>query len=340
MAIAAQRFKSLTDDFNIPVISFNSLKANELLNAPITEFKNLLSDAKDIVGQIKGIEQNILSTAKNAVDEVSRITNNIYSTFTDLARLPETLIAGLIDDIFPNSTSSVKNLLKGMTQLCRNKALGSSFNIGGKLPNPTCSGMSIGSSSCPPGPALNLINQATLSAITQGEKLLDNLLKQIVTLGNIGFGANLCGVFAAITQGITSSSLLTASAGILLNQQGMSGNIQAVFDISKNLNDLPIVHDFPDTIKNIAENAIIPFGNFQNAALGMCDRVTGSLEAIDPNWNKNKDGLLSISNLGLKNEELTQFFSSSSKNQTLDITSLNTIQTAPDSAFLSSYALA
>lgn len=339
MTINAQRFKSIGADFNIASTSFDSLKVNEILNAPEKSFKDLLKEGKDLVGQIKSIEQNAVSKVKNTLTDITRITQGTYDTFVDLAKMPEAYVTGLIDEVFGDMTSSVKNLMKNMTKVCRNKALGSSLGFKGKFPNPKCGGMSIGTPGCSSSNAVNLINQATLASLGQTQKLLNNVLNQIVALGNIGFGANLCGVFGAITQGITDSSIIGGAAGLLLNQQGMSGNLQAVFDISKNLNDINIINDFPNTISNIAENAMVPFNNFQNDVFQMSDRITGSFGAINSAWDKAETGIASVANLGLRNDELSNIFSCNASNSSVDIHNLDTVQTSPEAPVLSSYVV-
>lgn len=337
MTINAQRFKSIGADFNIASTNFNSLKLNEILNAPEKNFKDLLKEGKDLVGQIKGIEQKATSKVKGILTDITRITQGTYDTFVDLAKMPEAYVSGLIDEVFGDMNSSVKNLMKNMTKVCRNKALGSSLGIKGKLPNPKCGGMSIGTPGCSSSNATNLINQATLASLAQTQKLLNNALNQIVALGNIGFGANLCGVFGAITQGLTDSSIIGGAAGLLLNQQGMAGNLQAVFDISKNLNDINIISDFPNTISNIAENVMVPFNNFQNDVFQMSDRITGSFGAINSAWDKAETGIASVANLGLRNDELGNIFSCKASNTSVDVHNLDAVQTTPDAPVLSSY---
>lgn len=338
MAIAAQRFGGFKEDFNLATSSFTSLKVNEILNTPQVVFNDLLSTAKDLVGQYKEVAQNVFTPIKSAIDQATRFTKNMYQTFTDLAKFPQTFVAGIIDDIFPGASSSVKNLLKNMTQVCRDKALGNAVNLKFKMPNPKCDGMQIGSSNCPAGPAMSLINQATGSALTSAIKLVGNLINQIVGLGNIGFGANLCGVFAAITQGLTDKSILTSAAGILLNQQGSMGNLQAVFDISKNLNDMPVLNAFPDTIKNIAENAMVPLGNFQNGVMAVAGQITGSFGAISETWDRAEDGMLSLANMGSSNEQLVDMFASAGQDESLDLDALDSIQAPENSAFYNTYA--
>ena len=337
MAIPAVRFESLDADFNIASTSFDALIDDAVLNAPLESYDDLINQNQELLDQLKDLDQDILAPGFDALKACTRFTQDIFDTFSDFAKLPETYITGYIDDLFPDMGAMSRNKLKTMAKVCRNKAMGRSAGFGNNLGKLKCDGMTFGQAKCSPTQASGIIGQAALGAIGQVQKLFGNILKEVLALANLGFGANLCGVFSAVTQGITDKNILTSAAGILLNQQGSQGNLMGVFDIAKNLNNLPISFDFPNTIKNIAQNAVVPFGNFQNNVFQMADRVTGSLEAVAYDWDVSGDGLKSVAKLGTKNQGLNELFAAKASDQSLDIAFLDTIQTAPDSGFCRAY---
>lgn len=324
MAIPAVRFDSLTKEYNIAATNFAAIYENNVLNSP--EVKDAKEAAQELMAQLKN--NDVVEVSKDILKSVTRVTQDVFGTFVDLAKLPETTLTGIIDDIFPSSTSSTKSLLKGMVKTCRNDALGRGLGLGIAFNLPKCNGFGIGIGKCPPNLSADILNKATGNFLNQPLKLLGNILKQIVSLGGLGFNANLCGVFAAITQGITDRNVLGAAAGILLNQEGVKGNIQAVFDISKSLDNFPILSSFPKTISNIAGNFIKPLGAFQNGIVALSGMTSAALGAIDESWDISDDGIDSVAELDDVSDGLGEILEAGAQDKSLDIENLEELKAA------------
>lgn len=318
MTIPAQRFSSLTSDFNVGSQSFQSLKDNEILNAPLNSFEDAMNSAKDLISQLKELEQDVLNPAKDLIQEATRVAQDFVSSFTDMAKLPESAIEGFLNDLFPGSMSGASNAFKNISKLCRNKALGSAAAFG-KVPIPKCDGMNVGFGNCSPSQAANALGRAGINGMNSILDKARNALAAVLSLANAGYNANLCGVFAAVTDGITSIPLLTSSAGILANQQGGQGNLSAIFDIVKGVagNGLNVAGVFPGTVEAIAKGVTSLGQNYQNDANTMGDSFLSSLEAIDQDWGGSLDGITSVAKVAASSV-LPTIGSNLLKNKTFD----------------------
>ena len=396
MAISAQRFKSIGTDFNVAVADFKSVVASEIQNSPLKDFKNLLSQGKDLVNQIKEKNQEvqtivkgaisdvkttvddftgeikstfseidstingivadvkgefdeiksgindikeIYSGVKNAIEDATRFTDSVFDSFTELGKMSEETVVSLIDETFGDSDSTTKNLIKNMTKVCRNRALGNSVGFKNNFKTPKCNGINVSTkTNCSQNTATDIINQATTAELEKTQQALNKVLSQVLTLANVGFGANLCGVFSAVTQGVTDQSVISTAAGVLINQQAKQGNLQAVFDISKNLEGSNITGSFPKTLSNIAENVKTPTEINQQSLSNLSDRITGSFELINENWNKSSDGILTICGLGTPSKNLASIFSSKITDKTLDVRDLESPVGSTDDSVLIAYS--
>ena len=324
MAIAPVRHESLTQDYNFASTSFISQTTNDVINAASETFDDMANQAKGILDQLNGMKTSLMDEAndliqdaksslssamgvkgkvsdltkeaKGLLNQATRITESIYGTLTDLTKLPESLIGSLVDDLFPDNMLGIANGLKSMSKVCRNQALSAGLGFG-NFANPNCDGLSINTGNCPPNSAAKLIDPAGISSLNSLIEQGKNLLGKILSLANLGFNAGLCGVFAAVTQGVTSLPILTTAAAIAVNQQAIKGNISAVFDVSKTAvaKGLNIAAAIPATVSNITTGVknLNMFKNNQKLEAGQ--RVTASLQTLDPKWNLSDDKKISIS---------------------------------------------
>ena len=338
MTVPAVRFESLSRDFNLPQTSFQSIRDSEILNAPLDAIKEGLESAKGLLSQLKETAKNAMSKVKGILDSVTRFTQNIFDMFADIAKLPEALLNEVLQALLPDDFGKLGAALRGMTKVCRDNALGSALGFGNLSPA-KCGGMNLGFGNCPPNSAMTALGAAGVSGLNGLLKAASNVLAKVLALGNIGFNANLCNIFAAITEGIGDLGTLTSAAGILANQQGRKGNLGAVFDISKTVaaKGLNVGASFPETVKNITSGMKNLGGNVKNAAINVGASVMGSLEALDNNWLKSGDGRDSIEKLA-NNQTFGSVTSMQLGSNSFDVNNMNVVNSNPVTKTLSAYS--
>lgn len=332
MTINAQRFESLRDDFNVPVTDFKSITDNDIQNSPMDMLNEAKENAKGLLEQLSQAQESIegslnsvteglmdglsgakdalagalggadlpsLQDVKNKLGEATRVTQNLFGTFTDLSKLPESMIGGFIDSIIPNDLPILGNAIRNLSKVCRNNALGGAMGFGG-MQNAKCGGLGGSIGNCPPGPAANLLSGAGLGALNDLINAGKNILGKILALANIGFNANLCGVFGALTQELTDNSIIGMAAGILVNQQGLKNNIRAVTDISKTTiaRGINVSHSFPMTIKNVTAGITSLGLNTKNDKFAAAEAYHGALEGLDPTWYGDTEADISRVSIG------------------------------------------
>ena len=313
MAIKAKRFDSLHEDYNVASESFKNIRdvGRSVINTEDSFLPIDLSPLEDMVNQLKEMDQGVVEQAMSALEKATRFTDDMFGTFTDLASLPVAMVDNLIRDILPFNlnNNAIVGGLSSIIKTCRSNA-GRGLGMPNRFKIPNCNNMSFGSKNCSSSNASNAISKA-LGAATdlfgKAVSVLGNLLKKIVSLASMGFAAGLCGVFAAVIDGVTDKSVITKAAGLLLNAEGKDGNTQAVFDISKSLNDINVPSLFPSTIRNVAENITAPLNFFKNDVGVFSEQITASLDAIDPSY-LGSSMFPSVSSLGLKNPTLEKSF--------------------------------
>ena len=337
MTVPAVRFQSLNRDFNLPQTSFQSIRDSEILNAPLNAIKEGLESAKGLLTQLKETAKGAMSKVKSVLDSVTRFTQNIFDMFVDIAKLPEALLNDLLQAILPDDFGRLGAALRGMTKICRNNALGSALGFGSLSPA-KCGGMNLGFGNCPPNSAMTALGAAGVNSLNSLLKAASNVLAKILALGNIGFNANLCNIFAAITDGIGDLGILTSAAGILANQQGRKGNLGAVFDISKTVSakGLNVGASFPETVKNITSGMKNLGGNVKNAAIAVGSSVVGSLEALDNKWLKSGDGKNSIEKLA-NNQTFGSVTSMQLSSNSFDVNNMNAVNSNSITKTFSAY---
>lgn len=312
MSIATSRFEGMHRDFNVASESFTKIKdATDSVINSATDFLDVnLDPLMDLVDQLKDMKQDAVDEAMGAIEKATRFTDDMFGTFTDLASLPGDLVNGMLKDLIPDVNSS---LLKGLTdifKICKSNAGRGVGMKGKKFKPPSCSGLTMGTKNCSNTNTAGVLNGilggiggvigGVADLFNKAVGVFDNLLKKIVSLASIGFSANLCGVFSALIDGVKDKSIITLAAGVLLNAEGKAGNIQAAFDIGKNLSGINVPSMFPSTISNIAENLKNPIGMVKNSIGQFSQAVTGTLESIDSKF-LGSNLVPSIASLGAKN---------------------------------------
>lgn len=307
MAIPAKRFDSLTKDFNVASATFASIKDSGILNAPEEILADIASEAKGLVDQLKGLGEkftedsglgelaseakDMLSTvsglsndAMSTIKDATRFAQNVANTFTDLSKLPESIIGDLVDSLIPSELSGLSNALKNMTKTCRNNVLGSSLPFG-RMSGIGCNGLNFGTDNCQKASA-GVLGKGLASGLNSALGAVNNMIGKILALGNLGFNAGLCGVLGSLLDGVTDKGILGTTLGVLANQQGLKGNLNAIFDISKNAAGVGVTVSnlFPKTAETILSGTKSLGLNFQNASLQALEGLESSLDVLQPDW--------------------------------------------------------
>ncbi len=337
MAIPVKRWESLDKDFNVGVQDFSKIgkEIGGTFNDAMASANDLAGEIKGVLTDLKGVKDDALNQAMDAIKEATRFADDVLGTFTDLTKIPEQVLDDVLKSILPSGSSSNASKLKSTIKTCRNNALGRGLGISNKLPSASCGGgkFRVGSCSANGAGTMKLLDDILggNGLLGQAQKAVGNALKKIVALASIGYGADLCGAFAAVTNGITDRGVLTKAAGGLLNSFGLDGNFKAVGDITKNLSGLNIGALMPDTLKNVAQNIPMPLGFGKNDVSHYGEMVSSVLGEIDDSW-MGKNGSFDSFTGGLG--ELNNTVSHSLWSHTAESLSLNDLE-IPSSSKLS-----
>ena len=334
MSIATSRFEGLHKDFNVASESFASIRdATESVINSAEDFIELNTEPlRDMVDQLKEMKQEAVESATDLLEKATRFTDDMFGTFTDLAALPGEIVDGLIKDLIPDESSAIAKGLAGIIKTCKSNA---GRGLGGKkkFKPPSCEGMSFGTKNCSNSNTAGVLGGLLgdgLGLLNKAISVFDAILKKIVSLASMGFAAGLCGVFSALIDSVVDKSIVTLAAGTLLNAEGVGGNMQAVFDIGKNLSGINVPAMFPSTISNIAQNMTAPLSFIKNGIGQFADSVTGTLEAIDPDF-LGVGAIASIASLGKKNSVLDKVLSWGGNNLSLTDDNLNDVFSSRES---------
>lgn len=324
MTIPAVRFENLTSDFNIASKSFSSIKDAAILNAPeVANIKDAISSAKDLISQLKELENEAVDETRDLIKNATRQVEDIYNTFVDITKLPGDFINEKLQEFFPEDLGQITNAIKNMTTVCRNNALGNSLGFGKLKPSDCGNGLSIGN--CPPSSAKNVLGKALTNGVNSIAGMAQNLLGKVMALANIGFNANLCGVFSAVMDTVSDLPVIGTAAALLGNQQGSKGNLNAVFDIAKTVaaKDINIAAIIPSTVSNIVAGVKSMDGVKQEEKQSIWASLQGSLETFDKNWLSSSDGISSIEKIKASSKSVIDFIGDSLKSN--DFTDLNSV---------------
>jgi hypothetical protein len=336
--IASKRFDSLHTDFNVATETFASIKdaTKTTINSADEFAKEALSPLKDLVSQIKGLNQTASSAAMDSVKAATRFTDDMFGTFTDVAKIPEATLNSLLNDILPSGpgASATNKKLADTIRICRGNA-GRGLGLSSKVKLPNCDGLSFGVNNCSKTDTAGLLNSLLNSDLAKAVKAIESLLRKIVSLASMGFAAGLCGVFAAVVNGVSNKSVLTQAAGILLNAEGKSGNTQAVLDISKSLSGINVVPSYANTTANIAENLTAPTSMAKNGVGVFTDKIHAAMEEVDKTYLGTQNN--STAALGKKNPVMSKTMGWLGSDDQIDLNNLSSTASSAKTAVAATY---
>ncbi len=345
MSVQPTRFKSLDEEFNTVVSTVKKSDPAEIVNSAsnsvstgvsgivssvsrFTQSLNInnifskINNAKNSLENATGIVK-FLKTGLQVQDAIRRVRglleNSILTNKNGLNNLD-----GLIEGLFKNDPIS-QNLLKLINGRKGNRP---SSKVPSIKPYPTIIKSPTGAIAKPgyvstdqrgdPKEDHDTIAQLLDSSTGSNYKdytVVDKnaILIKAVTLGNLGYDANLPNVLKSIKNlpGMTDD-VYERAVTFILTEQTSKGNAAAVLDITTGVdspiaNTSSVIHSTPAIISDLFANFVKPSEVKAVSTGEFIDGVFGSAQALDPNWNVSKtDGILSIRNLLSSSEQLTE----------------------------------
>ncbi len=308
MAIAAKRFTYLDRETDISVLDFSSVKSSGVFNTNNGKDVGLTQDIEDFV---TNNSQAPRISPLSSFDPTARSTKGSIGNIKDLTNASNQELQKLMDGIFPENdvakasfnTLATKCKTNGMNNFNLGKPYDASIDCGGKKRKNSNGGCSTNGFS-------DILNLVTDGDYNSRYNDLNQALRGIISLSKIGYDMNMCGVFNAVkgTQGI---NLLSRASGSLLGSLGSSGNVLGVLDLANSSAGLHTVLENPKGISNVFTGFKMPTEIKEANYTDFSDRVTGSMEIFDENWDKSEvDDLMSISQITSKNNDLDKVFKS------------------------------
>lgn len=364
MSIAAKRFEFLDKETNLAVAEFNKIDTNAIFNSVNNEFKEISGEISsfisnfqgslDINGLVDDVKNKLSDSSKSLVSslgldgvstsiqdflnsDIVRDVKGLVGKVMDLGGIDnrglEKLMSGLTKGVGRGSGSGqqANNVLNQLARECKTGATGSSLGIGKPFDLSVACGSGDkrgGSSKCSTSEVSNVINKLTDGEYNSTVSDLNAALKGLVALSKLGFDANLCGVFGALSQDMDLGVKSRASSA-LLTMLVDEGNTDGILDLASSSVGLNTVLEAPTALNKVLESFSIPDHVRENDFSNYGERVLGAIEIFKDNWNKSEfDDMLSIGEFDRVNES----FSMVARGMRMDnVSSRNSLDTIFDS---------
>lgn len=322
--LAAQRFESFSKTQNIGLTTINNIKNSEVLNTVTNKLKEVTSDLED---RAKSLVQGVLpegvtlSDIDSKVKESIRTVKDTFSTIQDMSKISQSDIEKAISEMLPDNPA-IQNAFRTLTRQCRDNAMS---NVPGFKPfsdNKNCGNS--GDGKCKSGEVSGFLSKLTDGAIGTVARALQSLLKTLIALGNMGYSAGLCKLFATLANGMPPG-VVQKGAAMLIATIGGKGNANGVMDISANMGTAVPAREIPGLVKRVSENFSVP-ENYNSATqsslyLGM-DAALGFIDPGHDVFETNSSSISSISSMGKQNEAFAS--TANSYIRDTDLTDFNT----------------
>lgn len=348
--ISAQRFKVLDKETNVGVANFTSGLDSSILNSAQNALQAVSPSLDSLIESSiqKGLQE--LEQTKDAfkVDDilsgVTRAAKDIGGRVSDLLSLPESKLNELMSDIADGNPQITKSLM-GIMKSCSARGMGQGLPGKPYDPSINCGAGKIGvgtsgsAASCNASSYGNLLNKLTGGSYSSIFSDLNKQLKKVMSLAGYGYNLGMCGVFGALTSGMSNDVLSRASGG-LLSVMGKAGNTNAVLDIAASSVGLVPLLSNPTAIEGFLGNYKKPSNVKESMLPNLADRTLAGLELIDEHWAvSGYDAGISIAKTAGRTADLKQTFSSKLTNKSFGSSSLD-IAASDDMDFMfASYAM-
>ena len=293
-----QRFEQFTKTNNIGFAAIEDIKNSDVYNAISNKLHEVTDELKSMVN---GLVQSTGLPVDEIKDMVNKYQRTVKDTFTTLQSLTKFTPAALEKEIasFIPGGPAMQNAFRNLAAECRDKA---SSNVPGFKPikdKMSCGNPSDGK--CQSSEVSGFLNKLTGGAIGSIGRAMQNALKALMTLANLGYSGGLCKIFGALMNGLPADIIQRGAAGVLATVAGV-GNITGVLDVASAIGGMVGINpssEINGLVGRITDNFAIP-GNYKEGSLaGLYDGMTSAFDTIHPGYDKSVDGLTSIANLGV-----------------------------------------
>lgn len=347
MPVSATRFKMLSDDVNVPVVSTFTGAGTSVFNSIENDNKANIESVQSIIdGAVSGIQIPVVDTGiASAVSTATRSAKGLFGNITDIRSMATDQIKDFMKDIIPGAeTNDINNLTK-LASGCSSSGMGMGLpgrpydaSVGcnnGQITGGVGYGYG-GSRSygCNAANYGNILNALTGNQYGGTFSDLSKLLMGILALSGFGYNMGMCGVFGAVAgkYGNGNNSLLGRASGALLGKLGIGGNTLGAIDVMKSSAGLTTLLENPSSIKGFFSNFKIPSVVGQRGYTDLAEKSFLAPDMLDSAWTSSKyDNMLSISQTGGGTSELSTVMGSYlKKNSFSDVTQM----TANDDDFI------
>lgn len=347
----AKRFEGFSRDFNVPSVDFNSLREVGIFNNPesivdfqldednpLMKLKDSAKAAKDLFNEGKEIYDGLQAK----FDEITRFAKDTFNSIVDFASASVDMVKAYVADIFSGFPSEIKDLIMSVGNFCRNEALSDGAGVGNYRNNPNCGSVGGGQAKCPPGATQGLLGSIGTDigrALSRGLNAIKKMVSGLASLLSLGYNSNLCNVLTSVLDktGITDKSIIGVAAGVVLNKQGLKGNLRAAFDMAKsNIGNVGamVPMAIPSTVMYMAKENNINATNVAHAA----SSIELSFDELDSGWRRDSDNNLSIAKLGNQNTEMEKAMEYRRNSATFDSNDLDAVSDDENVQFAAIYS--
>jgi hypothetical protein len=323
VSIPAKRFQFLDQETDVAVADFFSAKDAAILSSPNLEVPDISDDMQNFFSQLTQAAE----TAETPSDDLLRQAKGAMGSFKSLGTLSTKDVQSQISGLIPNNPIA-QNAFKQLSTSCQansQKRISPMKPYNAKVSCGAKSRIGKDSGGCAPGSFGDLLNKLTGGAYKNTVSDRNKILQNLLNLTGMGYSMNMCGVFGALSTGV-DLNVLSRASGLMFSELGSTKNTLGVFDLAGASAGLAALKEVPSGISNFLGKYINPTEVKENSYGDLGDRLTGSMELFDPNWNKSSfDGSLSTGFSDTFSPDLDKLFSSKAMDRTITASSLNDI---------------
>lgn len=299
--IAMQRFNTFATSQNLGFGDLSTIKNSEVYNTVTNKLKEVSSDLeKTAKSAIQGyLPEGVDIDDVNAlVKEGIRNTKDTFTALKNMSNFSVSDIENEIASLLPGDRD-IQNSFRTLAAVCRDNAL--SKTPGFKPFEDKIGCGTPGKGKCQSGQVSGFFSKLTNGAIETVKSSIQQMLRALISLGNLGYSGNLCKIFTALTDKL-SPNVIQRGAASLLATFGGSGNLPAVFDIASSLapNINPSL-EIPSLVGRISENFAIPTNISVTGYKDLYDGFLTALDSIGPGWSVGTATMSSIASMGSSN---------------------------------------
>lgn len=299
MAISAKRFAFLDEDTNVGIADFGTIFDTDPRNIAPPEIDDVMTKLDGFLKQsdFQGAKDVLKKVADSSIG-VSRVTKDFFSAKVDLSKATKSGLESLTKAVF-SGNDELSTITRQMALKCQQYILGGlgSRKRSRKLLDCGNSKRHDRGTPCD----LNLFGDLLSKMANADFKIttidLDALEKMLSGIGVQGYGIGLCNIWGAITTGVKDVGLLGRVAGTVLGRVSENGDMMAVRDIGRGLQDgVNVVAAVPAIASKVMSGFKIPSEITDTQLPGFGESFDLFMNKIDPKWTSSDDGLPSIEN--------------------------------------------